>query len=144
MKKFLVGLGAVALIVIVIGMVFMNIASTKVKKMLPSVENFIDDFYKNWNNQNYDYIYNTLADRRFKSGGSYDEFKQFMDEIYKKFGKIKSRKKIVWNLNYQADGLYFNINYTTNHDKVIATESFVLKEHNGSWLVANYQIASGS
>ena len=142
MKKFLVGLGAVVLVVAVIALVFMNIASAKVGKMLPSVESFADDFYNNWNNQNYGYIYNSLADARFKSGGSYDEFKQFMYDIYKKFGKIKSRKKIVWHLNYQADGLYFNINYTTTHDKGVATESFALKKHNESWLVANYQISA--
>jgi len=142
MKKFLVGLGAIVLLVAVIALVFMNIASSKAGKMLPSVESLVDDFYNNWNAQNYEYIYNSISETRFKSGGSYDEFKQFMNEIYKKFGKIKSRKKITWRLNYQADGLYFSINYTTTHEKGVATENFILKKHSESWLVANYQISA--
>jgi len=142
MKKILIGLGLVFLLSIVVFIAFCGFAFFQANKMMPTAQNFIDDFYKQLDNQNYGYIYNQLTDEKFRNSISYENFEKMMKSVYQKLGKIKDIKKGAWKLNYMTDGTYFNIQYTTTRGKGAAVESFTLKQYGESWRLIFYNINS--
>jgi hypothetical protein len=110
--------------------------------MMPSVEKFIDNFYRHSNSQDYGYIYNVMTDQKFKSVTSGGSFERLMRTVELKLGGVKERKKSSWKLNYTTGGVLFSVQYNTLRDRAKAVESFVLKKKNGSWLLLNYNINS--
>ncbi len=83
-----------------------------------------------------------MADQKFKSSGTYENFNKLMNGIQQKFGVAKDRKKGGWRLNYAPDGTYFSGQYEVTHEKGKSTDSFVLRKHNESWLLIGYHINS--
>lgn len=142
MKKILIGLGIVFLLLVVLVMVFGGFAFFHANKIMPTVQNFVDSFYEQLDSQNYGYIYNQLADEKFRSSVNYENFEKMMKTVYQKLGKIKDIKKGAWKLNYMSDGTYFNVQYTTTRAKGTAVESFTLKRYGESWRLIFYNINS--
>jgi hypothetical protein len=142
MKKLLIGLGVLFLILFAFFIVFFGFAFFNASKMMPSVEKFIDNFYRHSNSQDYGYIYNVMTDQKFKSVTSGGSFERLMRTVELKLGGVKERKKSSWKLNYTTGGVLFSVQYNTLRDRAKAVESFVLKKKNGSWLLLNYNINS--
>jgi hypothetical protein len=142
MKKILIILGIIFLLLVALFTGFVGLAFFQANKMMPTVQNFTDGFYKQLDSQNYGYIYNQLADDKFKSSINYENFEKMMKNIYQKLGKTKEIKRGAWKLNYMSDGTYFNIQYTITREKGTAVESFTLKQYGESWRLIFYNINS--
>jgi len=142
MKKFFVILGVVFLIIIVAFVIFGGITFFNAYKLMPSVQNFITDFYKQYNNQSFSYIYNAMSDKKFRDAVTYEDFEKLMNRVYQKVGMQKDQKRGAWRINYVTDGVYFNIQYSVSYKNGKSIDTFVLKKYNNSWLLVNYNINS--
>ncbi|MCX5693748.1 MAG: DUF4019 domain-containing protein [Candidatus Omnitrophica bacterium] len=142
MKKVLIGLGITFLVIIVLFAVFGGFAFLNANKLTPSIEKFITDFYGQYRQKNFSYIYSSMADEKFRSTGSLADFEKLMNGIHQRLGFVKERKKGAWRINYAPDGTYFSIQYVVTYEKGDATDSFVLKKHGDSWLLISYNVNS--
>ena len=113
MKKLLIGLGVLFLILFAFFIVFFGFAFFNASKMMPSVEKFIDNFYRHSNSQDYGYIYNVMTDQKFKSVTRGGSFERLMRTVELKLGGVKERKKSSWKLNYTTGGVLFSVQYNT-------------------------------
>ena len=142
MKKFLMVLGIIFLVLIVIFLIFGGIAFFNSYKLMPSIQNFIADFYKNYNDQNFSYIWNKMADEKFKSTGTDENYEKLMSGVYQKLGTAGEHKKGAWRIYYNTDGIYFSIQYSTTYKNGNSVDTFALKKHNKSWLLISYNVNS--
>ena len=142
MKKFFIGLGITFLVIIILFVVFGGFAFLNASKFTPSVEKFIASFYDQYNKQDFGYMFDSMADEKFKKSGPRESFDKIMNGVWGKLGIAKERKKGAWRLNYAPDGVYFSVQYTVIHEKGESTDSFVLKKYGDSWLMINYNVNS--
>lgn len=142
MKKFFIGLGILALIIIVLVLVGGGFAFMQANKYAPSVEAFVDAFYESYNQQDADYIYNELSDVKFRDTSKFVHFEKFIKWTYEKLGPVKSRKKGAWKIFTGPGGTIFSVEYKVKHEKAESVDSFSLKRDNNSWLLYGYHVDS--
>lgn len=144
MKKLLIGLGITFLVIIVLSAVFGGFAFVKINNMMPSIERCVNDFYSVTNNENYNEVYSSMTDDKFKKASSLVDFKKFMGAVYRKLGKERFHVKGGYSLNYMSDGIYFSVEYSTTREKGKAIEDFVLRRDKitSKWLLVDYKINS--
>lgn len=141
MQKPLIGLGIAFLVIIVIFIGSGGFSFLKAKNMMPSLENFIDQLYQRFNIQDYSYIYNQMADEKFKTVNSYQSYEGFMRGVYQKLGRVKQWKRGAWNIKYNlSNKVKFTVEYTATRDKGITIDTFLLRNYKGSWLLISYNI----
>jgi hypothetical protein len=144
MRKAPLVLGVIFIALIIIAVVFFGFTFLNALKMLPAVEKFVDIFYQHYNNQDYGFLYNVIADQAFRDVTSAGKFSDVMRGLQQKLGAVQSRQKDKWNLKYSTDGIFFHIQYKTTHTKAAAAERFILKNNKGKWSLYNYNIRADS
>ena len=143
MKKFLLILGVIFLAMVVLVVAVGVWGGIQRGKLKPSVEVFIDEFYRDSDNRAYQKIWGLLLTQEFRDSAKRDEFEKFMTAIQQKLGALKSRSEQSWRINRAPDGLYYLVNYKTIREKGEALESFVLKRKgNGPWLLMGFNVNS--
>ena len=142
MKKFLIGLGVVFLVLIVVFVIFGGFAAFKANRMMPSVESFVNSFYEQYNDQKYGYIYNQMADAKYKGVATLDAHEKFLKGVFSKMGKVERKEKGAWRINYAPDGVYFAVQYKAFHKTGQSDDSFLLKKNGDFWSLAGYYVNS--
>jgi len=105
-------------------------------------EKFVDDFFIQFNNGNFETIYDDFTDGRLKIGQEKKEFIRLLETVQKKIGKYVRRSKEGVKLDFLPMGKFFTISYTTSHQQGSAIENFTLRKNEDNWLLAEYSITS--
>ena len=143
MKKFLLILGAIFLVIVVLIAAIGIWGSIENGKLKPSVEAFVDEFYKDVDGQAYQQIWDSLLTKEFQNSTNYEEFEKFLTAIHQKLGSLRSKSEQTWRINQAPDGLYYAVNYKTIRENGEALENLTLKRKgNGFWLLRGYNVNS--
>lgn len=94
MKKWPFIVGAIVLVIVVVGGIFILVVS----KEKTSAIAFIPKYFQAINNREYERIYNDYTDEVFKKTTPQKQYIGFMDGIETKLGLAKERKLINWNI----------------------------------------------
>jgi len=142
MKKLLIVLGVIFLALIVMFGVIVGVGFIKEKQYDPSAEAFLDVFYENYNNGNFEYIYKELSNDVLRQQTSDEDYQKFFNLFYKKLGKVNSRTKVSWKISYESGKCFYSVKYKVSHEDAESTDSFVLQRVGESWLVQKYYVES--
>ncbi len=141
MKKFLIGLGIFALIIIVLFVVVGGFTGLQVNKYSPSVETFINKFYQAYNDGDAADIYNNLSDSKLRESEKFEKFEKFIKGTREKLGAVKSREKGSWEFITGSETM-FSVQYKTKRENADSVDSFSLKREKESWFLSSYHIES--
>ena len=112
--------------------------------LLPSAERFVSGFYDQYNNRDFDYIYEVLSGQKIRNHMSRPQFEAMMRETYNKLGPVKTRRKISWKAKFGQKEVYFLIAYKVKRAKTESTEKFTLVKKGKLWFVFDYVVRSAS
>ncbi|MBI4354388.1 MAG: DUF4019 domain-containing protein [Candidatus Omnitrophica bacterium] len=142
LRKLMVVLGLISLVLLLLVGLTGMISSVKSQAILPQAEHVAEEFFTQFNASQFEAIYDNLADGRLRLVQSKKDFLALLQAVQKKIGKVVKKNREATKLQSLADGVYFEIAYTTVHESGSAVETLTLRKNNEKWLLVGYTVAS--
>jgi len=153
-KKLLKDLGVFLLVATLLSTIFVVTLNFYLKRSLsrasrvPYIYNFTADFYKNYNNQNFSYIYDTMASKELKAIATQEYFIKIIQGIYDKMGKVKNIRLFSYSyknsrkLNKKRRVTYVKLEYLVENEKKEAINKFLILKEDDSWFLGDYRFTA--
>ena len=130
----------IVLIVLFLAAVFFCARLLNQHLLLSSAERLVSSFYNQYNQKDFEYIYDVLCDQKMHSRMKPAVFQYMMQDSYAKLGPVQDRKKIRWKEIHLQKDLFLSLEYKIKRAKISSAEKFVLIRRSKDWFVDSYEI----
>ncbi len=107
----------------------------------PFTDNAVAAFHKNYNSKNFTRIYNN-SHQNFKKSGSFIRFKELMQAVYSKLGRVKSTRNKSWKVRKVDSAHMVSLRQKTEFRDSIGVEIFSFIVEDGKATLTGYKINS--